>query len=57
MLARRIIPCLDVKDGRVVKGVRFRNHRDTIARRGHSAQQFAAVRRNRVAAVQDPDRR
>ncbi|XBQ15896.1 MAG: imidazole glycerol phosphate synthase subunit HisF [Oceanicaulis sp.] len=26
MLARRIIPCLDVKDGRVVKGVRFRNH-------------------------------
>lgn len=27
MLARRIIPCLDVKDGRVVKGVQFRNHR------------------------------
>ena len=26
MLARRIIPCLDVKDGVVVKGVRFRNH-------------------------------
>jgi cyclase len=26
--APRIIPCLDVKDGRVVKGVRFRNHRD-----------------------------
>jgi imidazole glycerol-phosphate synthase subunit HisF len=26
--ARRIIPCLDVKDGRVVKGIRFRNHRD-----------------------------
>jgi len=26
--ARRIIPCLDVKDGRVVKGVRFRDHRD-----------------------------
>ena len=25
MLARRIIPCLDVKDGRVVKGVRFVN--------------------------------
>ena len=22
-LARRIIPCLDVKDGRVVKGVNF----------------------------------
>jgi cyclase len=26
--ARRIIPCLDVRDGRVVKGVRFRDHRD-----------------------------
>ncbi|WP_421786415.1 imidazole glycerol phosphate synthase subunit HisF [Hyphobacterium sp.] len=26
MLAKRIIPCLDVKDGQVVKGVRFRNH-------------------------------
>ncbi|MGP7733587.1 imidazole glycerol phosphate synthase subunit HisF [Oceanimonas smirnovii] len=26
MLARRIIPCLDVKDGQVVKGVKFRNH-------------------------------
>lgn len=28
MLARRIIPCLDVKDGRVVKGVNFINFRD-----------------------------
>lgn len=26
MLTRRIIPCLDVKDGAVVKGVRFRDH-------------------------------
>ncbi|MBO6258077.1 MAG: imidazole glycerol phosphate synthase subunit HisF [Succinivibrio sp.] len=26
MLARRIIPCLDVRDGVVVKGVQFRNH-------------------------------
>jgi cyclase len=26
-LARRIIPCLDVRDGQVVKGVRFRDHR------------------------------
>ena len=25
-LARRIIPCLDVKDGKVVKGVQFRQH-------------------------------
>jgi cyclase len=28
MPAHRIIPCLDVRDGRVVKGVRFRDHRD-----------------------------
>jgi cyclase len=28
MLTRRIIPCLDVKDGRVVKGVRFQALRD-----------------------------
>lgn len=28
MLAKRIIPCLDVKDGRVVKGVSFINLRD-----------------------------
>ncbi len=28
MLTRRIIPCLDVRDGRVVKGVRFRDHVD-----------------------------
>ena len=28
MLSRRLIPCLDVRDGRVVKGVRFRGHVD-----------------------------
>ncbi|MGD9117919.1 MAG: imidazole glycerol phosphate synthase subunit HisF [Dehalococcoidia bacterium] len=28
MLTKRIIPCLDVKAGRVVKGVKFREHRD-----------------------------
>jgi cyclase len=27
MLAKRIIPCLDVKDGQVVKGVQFRDHK------------------------------
>lgn len=26
MLAKRIVPCLDVRDGKVVKGVQFRNH-------------------------------
>ncbi|MDX5480831.1 MAG: imidazole glycerol phosphate synthase subunit HisF [Hymenobacteraceae bacterium] len=28
MLTKRIIPCLDIKDGRTVKGVRFENIRD-----------------------------
>ena len=28
MVAKRIVPCLDVKEGRVVKGVRFTEHRD-----------------------------
>ena len=28
MLTKRIIPCLDVKNGRVVKGVKFIDHRD-----------------------------
>ncbi|MBP3973635.1 imidazole glycerol phosphate synthase subunit HisF [Pseudoxanthomonas spadix] len=28
MLSRRIVPCLDVRGGRVVKGVRFRDHID-----------------------------
>ena len=28
MLSRRVIPCLDVRDGRVVKGVRFEGIRD-----------------------------
>jgi len=28
MLTKRIIPCLDVKGGRVVKGIKFRGHRD-----------------------------
>ena len=29
MLAPRIIPCLDVSHGRVVKGVRFQDLRDS----------------------------
>src|SRR6185312_17376008 len=36
MLSVRIIPCLDVKDGRVVKGVQFRNHRDLGAIEDHA---------------------
>ncbi len=26
MLAKRIVPCLDVQDGKVVKGIQFKNH-------------------------------
>ena len=28
MLTKRIIPCLDIKDGRTVKGINFLNLRD-----------------------------
>ena len=28
MLAKRIIPCLDVKSGRVVKGIKFQGLKD-----------------------------
>ena len=42
MLAKRIIPCLDVKDGRVVKGVQFLDLRDAgdpvAAARAYDAQ-------------------
>ncbi|HEV2081036.1 MAG TPA: imidazole glycerol phosphate synthase subunit HisF [Brevundimonas sp.] len=40
MSARRIIPCLDVKDGRVVKGVRFEGHVDV----GEAAELAARYR-------------
>jgi cyclase len=41
MLARRIIPCLDVKDGRVVKGINFLSLRDA----GDPVEQAAAYDR------------
>jgi cyclase len=44
MLTRRIIPCLDVRHGRVVKGVAFRNLRDMgdpVARAAQYAQDGA----------------
>jgi len=28
MLAKRIVPCLDIREGRVVKGVAFKDHKD-----------------------------
>lgn len=30
MITKRIIPCLDVRDGRVVKGVNFAGLRDVV---------------------------
>ena len=43
MLARRIIPCLDVRDGKVVKGVQFRNHEiiGDIVPRSHSLNDYS----------------
>jgi imidazoleglycerol phosphate synthase cyclase subunit len=41
MLSIRIIPCLDVRDGRVVKGVQFQNLRDA----GDPAEQAALYER------------
>ncbi|HOO10066.1 MAG TPA: HisA/HisF-related TIM barrel protein, partial [Cyclobacteriaceae bacterium] len=44
MLAKRIIPCLDVKDGRTVKGINFEGLRDAgdpVALGAHYAQQGA----------------
>ncbi|GAB4383147.1 MAG: imidazole glycerol phosphate synthase subunit HisF [Phycisphaerales bacterium] len=41
MLMRRIIPCLDVRDGRVVKGVRFAQLRDV----GDPVEQASAYER------------
>ncbi|MFT6269172.1 MAG: cyclase [Alphaproteobacteria bacterium] len=42
MLARRIIPCLDVRDGVVVKGVKFRNH-EVIGDIVPLAQKYAEI--------------
>lgn len=44
MLTRRVIPCLDIQDGRVVKGVRFQGLRDAgdpVAQARRYAQQGA----------------
>lgn len=42
MLAKRIIPCLDVRDGKVVKGVQFRNH-EIVGDIVPLAQRYAAA--------------
>lgn len=44
MLAKRIIPCLDVRDGQVVKGVQFRDHEvvgDIVELAAHYAREGA----------------
>ena len=38
MLTRRVVPCLDVRDGRIVKGVQFQGLRDA----GDPAERAAA---------------
>ena len=43
MFKVRVIPCLDVKDGRVVKGVRFADLRDAGIT---DAQSLARVRKS-----------
>ncbi len=48
MLMKRIIPCLDVKDGRVVKGVRFQGLRDGGADPVELARRYLYRRRRRA---------
>src|SRR5262245_1478358 len=47
MLTRRVIPCLDVKSGRVVKGVKFQNLRDA----GTPAELAARYQRDGADAI------
>ena len=58
MLRRRIIPCLDVSDGRVVKGVNFVNLRDcgkpVEAALRYAEQGADEVWLNITAAGEDP---
>ena len=52
MLTKRIIPCLDVKDGRVVKGVNFVSLRDA----GDPIELAAAYDREGADEVVERDR-
>ena len=47
MLTKRIIPCLDVKDGRVVKGVNFVQLRDA----GDPVETAATYDRNKADEI------
>ena len=57
MLSRRIIACLDVRDGRVVKGVRFAGHRDmgdVVAMAGPTNSSFTTSPQARAAPAPIP---
>ena len=59
MLKARIIPCLDVMDGRVVKGVNFVNLQDagdpTVQPRQHGVQDGDAPSGNALSAHEGLD--
>lgn len=44
MLAKRIIPCLDVRNGQVMKGVQFRNHEIIGELKAYLAKEGVEVR-------------
>ena len=68
MLKSRVIPCLDVNDGRVVKGVKFQNLRDAgcpVELSFHYEEQGAdelvlldvtATRQERIAMLETVDK-
>ena len=49
MLAKRIIPCLDIKDGQTVKGINFEDKRFT-----HGAQTANGYECRKEDPKQDP---
>ncbi len=62
MLKKRVIPCLDVRDGAVVKGVRFANHRvvgdvltlaETYGKSGADELVFYDIKASTVGGVVD----
>ena len=50
MITKRIIPCLDVRDGRVVKGVNFLGVRD-VSDPVKLAQYYSRKRRRRAGVL------
>ena len=59
MLTRRIVPCLDVRGGRIVKGVRFQGLRDAgdpveVARRYKDKPVYPALNTEFMGASERP---